>query len=107
MFLAKCGEDEGGVRNRQKVTLRLRSLGRAAAKDAPVAHGDQRLANLIARAARVVIGIHEAGQTRLLVGIQHPPATPPPPASGPPKIIIPPFFHSTPPRKSPTSKIGE
>ena len=70
MFLTESGKDEVGVRDRQEVALRLRTLFRAFAPHATGTHGDFGLQKLIAGTTGVIVGIDEAGKAGLLVGLQ-------------------------------------
>ena len=70
MFLAKSGKDEVRMGNGEEVALGLGSFRRALAPDAAGADGDQRLANLIAGALGIVVGVDEAGQAGLLEGLE-------------------------------------
>src|SRR5215471_16795934 len=71
MFFTKCRENKVRVRNRQEITLCLRSLSCASAKNSAVTHGDQRLSNLVSGALRIVVRIDKAGQSGFLVRFQY------------------------------------
>jgi hypothetical protein len=76
VFFAESGKDEVCVRDRQEVALGLGSLIGASSEDAAVADGNFGLQNLIPGAAWVSVGVHEAGETGLLIGLEDLPAFP-------------------------------
>ncbi len=70
MLLAEGGEDEVGIGDGEEVALGLGALVGAFAPDAAGADGDERLANLIAGAARIGVRVDEGVDARLLVGFE-------------------------------------
>ena len=70
MLFAEGGEDEVGVGDGKEVALGLGALVGAFAPDAAGADGDEGLANLVAGAAGVGVGVEEGVDARLLVGLE-------------------------------------
>jgi hypothetical protein len=70
VLLAESGEDEVGIGDGEEVALGLGAFVGALAPEASGADGDEGLADLVAGALGVGVGVDEAGEAGLLVGLE-------------------------------------
>src|SRR5579871_1670179 len=70
MFLAEGREDEVGIRDRQKIALRLCPLICSLTPNSARADCDERLPNLIPRSTRIGVRVNKGREPGLLVWLQ-------------------------------------